>query len=38
MGRNRPDEGLGRRRGRWCLGMVRNVELPRVSSAKGGGA
>ena len=33
-----PTEVLGRRRGRWCFGMVRNCELRKVSSAKRGGA
>ena len=33
-----PTKVLGRRRGRWCFGMVRNCELRKVSSAKVGGA
>ena len=32
-----PTKVLGRR-SRWCFGMVRNDDLPKVSSAKGGGA
>ena len=31
-----PAEVLGRRRGRWFLGMVGNGELPKVSSEMGG--
>ena len=33
-----PTEVLGRRRGRWVFGMVRNGELPKVFLAKPGGA
>ena len=33
-----PTKCLGRRRGRLCFGICRNVELPNISSAKGGSA
>ena len=33
-----PTKVFGRSRGRLCLSMVRNGELPKESSAKGGGA
>ena len=33
-----PTKVLGRRRGRWCLVMVRNGEVWKASSAQGGGA
>ena len=33
-----PAEVSGRRRGRWCFGIIRNGELPNVLPAKRGGA